>query len=393
MIEEVWKDFPNYSDLYEISNLGAVRSKSRAIIDKSGRPGKVPSRLMKINTSDTGSDYVVLHKDGRYYNEYIAPAVAFVFNRIPVNTCIVHADGDYHNNCANNLVLASVYYRDPNWRDVEGYEGIYQVSRYGEVRSLDHYVRSKNDSMRLSRGCLRAQDETQDGYMQVGLYDTESTGHPLGKMRMVHVLVAQAFIPNPENKPFVNHIDGNKKNNCVENLEWVTAKENTEHAIRTGLRPATHWTHDEIMRWNEIWNQKQRVAVRCIETQETFKSQSDAAKYFGVSTSDISKSVQNHTVCAGVHFVRANELDYPVGVLDLEGELWKDVSGYEGLYQISNLGRVKSVQRTVARSGTNNTFRSVPERILRVVNGSVTLCKNNQSISYKISEMLSSMFI
>lgn len=58
----------------------------------------------------------------------------------------------------------------------------------------------------------------------------------LDKMIPVHRLVAKAFIPNPKNKPFVNHIDGNKRNNCLYNLEWVTASENTLHAIRTGLK-------------------------------------------------------------------------------------------------------------------------------------------------------------
>lgn len=391
-MDEIWKDIPSYLGLYEISNLGAVRSKSRVITDKSGRPGRVPSRLMKINVSDTASDYVVLHKDKKYRNEYIAPIVAEVFNNIPIGVAIVHVDGDYHNNSAANLVLASIYYDHPDWRDVEGYEGIYQVSRFGEVRSLDHYVKSKGDSLRLSRGCIRALDETQDGYLQVGLYNIETTGQPLGEMRMVHVLVAKAFIPNPKNKPFVNHIDGNKKNNCVENLEWVTAKENTAHAIEHGLRPRVNWLPESAKKNRDAWNEKQRVRVRCIETQEVFDSQSAAAEHFQVSTIDISQSVNKHTVCAGVHFVRADKVDYDIGVPDLDDEIWADIKGYEGLYQISNYGRVKSVQRVVKSTGNNRTSRSIPEKILKPSGDRVTLNKAGVASTHSIRQLCNTYF-
>lgn len=73
------------------------------------------------------------------------------------------------------------------------------------------------------------------GYRVVSLSTLDNRGLPRFEKGPVHRLVAQAFIPNPENKPQVNHIDGNKQNNCVENLEWVTNKENYEHARRTGL--------------------------------------------------------------------------------------------------------------------------------------------------------------
>lgn len=92
----------------------------------------------------------------------------------------------------------------------------YSVSKNGEVRKD-----TNNYMMKL---------QIQQGYCHVTL---QIDGKP--KRFRVHRLVAEAFIPNPENKPYVNHIDGNRQNNKVENLEWVTPAENTQHAISTGL--------------------------------------------------------------------------------------------------------------------------------------------------------------
>lgn len=111
------------------------------------------------------------------------------------------------------------------WKDVVGYEGLYQVSNTGKVKSIDwnHSGVAKE---------LTAYE--QRGYKLVGI-QRNGTRHNY----LVHRLVATAFIDNPEGKPDVNHIDGKKDNNCVDNLEWVTKSENTRHAIRTGLRPPT----------------------------------------------------------------------------------------------------------------------------------------------------------
>lgn len=109
------------------------------------------------------------------------------------------------------------------WKDIGDYNGLYQVSNYGRVKSSGKKSNHK--------GAIILKQATIQGYKMVTL-----TKNSKGKMFKVHRLVALAFIPNPENKPQVNHIDGNKNNNHVSNLEWCTAKENCFHAEKLKLR-------------------------------------------------------------------------------------------------------------------------------------------------------------
>ena len=98
------------------------------------------------------------------------------------------------------------------WKDIPGYEGLYQVSNLGNVKSLFRYRRK-----------LSIQTQP-NGYKAVVLYKNGNK-----KFKLVHRLVAEAFIPNPYKKPAVNHLDENRGNNVVSNLEWVTNKENQNY--------------------------------------------------------------------------------------------------------------------------------------------------------------------
>lgn len=104
------------------------------------------------------------------------------------------------------------------WKDVEGFEGLYQISSRGRLKSFKQYKEGKILRLTNKKG----------GYFSFVL---QGIGHARRSVR-IHRLVATAFIPNPDNLPQVNHIDGNKQNNAVENLEWCTASENHRHALK-----------------------------------------------------------------------------------------------------------------------------------------------------------------
>lgn len=101
------------------------------------------------------------------------------------------------------------------WKDIEGYEGLYQVSNKGRIKSFKKKFGTQPTET------IMKQTATWCGYIRIKLIKDNKGWTP-----MVHRLVAKAFIPNPENKPVINHKDGNRANNDVENLEWVTYKEN-----------------------------------------------------------------------------------------------------------------------------------------------------------------------
>lgn len=113
------------------------------------------------------------------------------------------------------------------WRDVQGYEGLYQVSNLGRVRSCDRLVtNSINSNFKVKRkGKILSNIDHGNGYIYVSL-----TKEGKRENHYVHRLVAKAFIPNPENLPEIDHKDHNRENNIPENLEWVSHFENIQRS-------------------------------------------------------------------------------------------------------------------------------------------------------------------
>ncbi len=127
------------------------------------------------------------------------------------------------------------------WKDIVGYEGLYQVSNFGNVISLEKYIDNKKGAIQYRPPKILKQYKNKFGYMRVYL-----TRNSIKKMYAVHRLVAMAFIDNPDNKPCINHIDNNRENNHLENLEWCTYKENSQWAEIQGRREFTKEWKEKI---------------------------------------------------------------------------------------------------------------------------------------------------
>lgn len=113
---------------------------------------------------------------------------------------------------------------------IQGFEGFYVVSDKGEVFSLDRVTTGKNGTQRVKGKQIKAITHPSHGYSVVNL-----SMNGIVKQYRVHILVAKTFLPNPENKPTVNHLSGIKTDNSVKNLEWATAQEQMDHAVQKGL--------------------------------------------------------------------------------------------------------------------------------------------------------------
>src|SRR5690242_11321117 len=112
------------------------------------------------------------------------------------------------------------------WLPILGFEGKYEVSTLGRVRSLDRYIAGTNGKPRPWKGRILAGTVGCNGYLRVSLGNRKNTVH-------IHRVVAETWIPNPEDKPHVNHINGNPQDARMSNLEWCTAAENEQHSYRS----------------------------------------------------------------------------------------------------------------------------------------------------------------
>ena len=136
------------------------------------------------------------------------------------------------------------------WKDIQGYEEMYQVSSHGRVRSLDRIVERKGRGTLFIKGRILTQSDDTHGYMKVNL-----TKHDKKRTFKVHRLVAIHFLDNPNNLPCVNHKDENKLNNNVDNLEWCTKAYNNSYGTKAKRQSETR---KKLFREGKlkVWNKK-----------------------------------------------------------------------------------------------------------------------------------------
>lgn len=139
------------------------------------------------------------------------------------------------------------------WKPIPGYSGKYLISNLGNVKSTNYKNTNSEHLMKSSPSNM--------GYYKLELYSQGKS-----TVKYVHRLVAESFIANPENKPQVNHIDGNKSNNVVTNLEWCSASENQQHAVRHNLHsrtPVEQYTSsgEYIRSWDSIKEAAEKLNI------------------------------------------------------------------------------------------------------------------------------------
>lgn len=169
------------------------------------------------------------------------------------------------------------------WRDIPGYEGKYQVSNFGRVRSVARWIyRDCRGFPRFQKSRVLYQHANKDGYKTVSLMNGN-----IHKTHLVHRLVAKVFIPNDNFELDINHIDGVKDNNRVDNLEWCTRKENMRHAFAMGL-----------VGYNNPSNKK-KVRIFKDGFEKVFECIEYAARFIKISPSSVSRACSGERPHAG----------------------------------------------------------------------------------------------
>lgn len=173
------------------------------------------------------------------------------------------------------------------WKDVVGYEGLYEISSFGRLKRLKRTTLGKDGVEYNYPELIIKGDYDKDGYIR-----TTMSKNKKKKTKKIHRLVAEAFIPNPNNYPEVNHLDEIKDNNHVSNLEWTTTRGNANHGTRNE-RIANH--PNQLAKINS-W--KKRVRVTDLKSGEvkTYESATKAGKHLGFDQTLISRCCRNNTI-------------------------------------------------------------------------------------------------
>lgn len=340
--KEIWKEIPKYNGKYLISNLGNVK---RRVLNKND--GSLTSEEKKINIRKGG---FTTYYNGEFGYENVSELLNQLFN-IGIKSkykyeewkVIKGFDGKYLISNLGRVKLLSYYKssgervrdrilkeRNGNvvlitsqgehktasiaqllyeyfkigkidnlqgeiWKDIKTYEGIYQVSNMGRVKRLNCSTKTLNGKIQNNLTKLITHDIGKNGYHRVPLQKDKKT-----KKYLVSRLVAEAFIPNPNNYPCVDHIDTNKDNNCASNLKWCTHKQNMANPLTVQKNIASHINqkgHEVI-----LYNKKEKDLKYFPSISELSRQSVDIFGY-PISRDRIRKCIKNKKEIDGYYFV------------------------------------------------------------------------------------------
>lgn len=324
----IWKNVPEFYR-YEVSENGDVRNRATGKILKHSRS----------KTQVNGCPVVSLVGDDGVHVMEVRFIVACAFLGVDITARpkpkFIHKDGDRMNCATSNLeIRSSTSLPGEIWKPIEGFETSYHVSNFGRVKRLAHvdrYIR-KDTKLEVERPVAEAIVKTRESeeYYEINLRYLDKSEY-----RRIHRMVAEAFIPNPDNLPQVNHIDGDKHNNRVENLEWCTAQENVSHSINTGLRPSY------------LNSDRTAKLVKCVETGQVFDNAKTASKELGVPYSYLISCIHEGRLCHGLHFEQISK-DIRVKCLDT-GEIFANIADAQRRFNLSDIS--ESIQRKTCCKG------------------------------------------
>ncbi len=296
--KETWLSINGYENLYEISDYGRVKSFPR-LIKNSIRSYISKTKILKPKNHQNRYLAVCLYKNGKSEDFRIHRLVALHFIPNPNNLPSVHhKDKNGKNNNVENLewvnqkqnlnyafshipkkrktvpIFEASEEFDMNieiWKDIAGYEGIYQISTLGNIKSLQRYIKSNNRTRLLKEKILNGSNSHD--YLRVELRD--KNGNKRGYA--IHRLVAVAFLKNSNRLPIINHKDSNPLNNHVNNLEWCNNKHNVEHYWKSE-HVNTEYCSGENNYYSKLTN-KDIIEIRKLSKKKNIYLKGLAKKY------------------------------------------------------------------------------------------------------------------